>query len=712
MNKMVGNSPKSINFDIDEIMNLYSSYVDINVELGDYFNNAMRELELIIKFDYSNLLVIDGDIVEELIYKDGHVYNKLYRFSDIDSTIYSNIISDTTMRTKNIDDPDIYNDFAVIKDAMDTKKYSHVILPIIYNEQVIGLFAISSSASNISESLEEISVYMDFLKLRIVNRLKNYASRINEEIVYALDYITDGYMIIRDNLVTLSKKAQKIFKFDESISDLNQIVDTLKPESAGNVKAAIGKRLEVMTLVVHTNDNLVLEVQSFLVKLSNKSDMTVSVISDVTNEKNKLDRYENLAFIDSLTRLKNYNSLMDSFKKIDNNEDLTIINFDINKFKLINDTNGHNIGDIALIFFGTGLTYAYKGLSDEIFRKSGDEFIVILNDEISKEQIISAFDKLTEFFEDRANYPNDLPVKLEYSAGVASSIEINRDKDDLFKFADIAMYEAKNVNIGTPYVFFDEKRLTSYVEEKEKVDSIVDAIQNDKIEIGYKAIMCTDGTIHGYKTMKMVNGAELTKEDIASIKSKKELLFILEVKALEKVLSELADAIKNGTQQFELQIPIKVEFLIITSFYNEVLRLTEMYNLSANLITFVVVDLNSSTDIENVVRKLNKYIENGYTFTFDFKTTEFPNTYYLKLLNFEHYSVPEGMLDVIRSNDSSRDLVYLRTLFYALIEMKIEPIFEETLSDDEINSLVEHNVKYYTRKGDENILTINDITKH
>ncbi len=701
MDKIGGNSSKSINFEIDEIINLYSSYVDINLELGDYFNNAMRELELIIKFDHSNLLVVDGDIIEELSYNDGNVHNKLYRFSDINGTTYKQIIENGCIHIENLDDNDID----------DTRKYSHIILPIIYNDQVIAIFAISSSAYNISDSLEEISVYIDFLKLRIVNRLKNYASRINEEIVYALDYITDGYMIIRDNLVTLSKKAQKIFNFDETIVNLTQITEILKPESASSVKAAVGKRLEVMTVVIQTKNNLVLEVECFLIKLSNKSDMTVSIINDVTNEKKILDRYENLAFVDSLTKLKNYNSLMDSFKKIGDDDDLTIINFDINKFKLINDTNGHNIGDIALIFFGTGLINTYKGLTDEVFRKSGDEFIVILNDEISKDQIIDAFDRLTEFFEDSKNYPSNLPVKLEYSAGVASTMEINHTKDDLFKFADIAMYEAKNRISDIPYVFFDEKRFETFTNEKAKTDNIVNAIQTDKIEIGYKRIMCTDGTIHGYKITKMINGVELNKEDFASIKSKKELLFKLEVKVLEKALSELGDTIKNGIEQFEVQIPVKVDFLIISSFYNEVLRLTKMYNLSPSLITFIVVDLNSSTEIENVVLKLNKYIDSGYTFTFDFKTTEFPNTYYLKLLNFAHYSVPLGMLDVIKSNDTSRDFVYLRTLFYALIDLNIEPIFEEFSTDDKLSLLSEYNIKYYTKKGNENILTIKDILK-
>ncbi len=711
MDRMLGNSAKSINFDIDEIINLYSSYVDINLELSDYFNNAMRELELIIKFDYSSLLIIDGEIIEELRYTDGLVSNKLHRASDIAGSIYQSVIEDATTRVKNLEDSNIDYIFELNKDIKKTKNYSHIILPVVYNDKVISIFVISSSTYNISESFEQISVYIDFLKLRIINRIKNYASRINEEIVYALDYITDGYLIIRDSLVTLSKKAQKILKIDDSIVELKHIIGKLKPESARNVRAAIGKRLEVMTLVLHSKDNLVLEVQSFLIKLSNKSDMTVSIIVDVTNEKKQLDRYENLAFIDSLTRLKNYNSLMDSFKKINDNEDLTIINFDINKFKLINDTNGHNIGDVALIFFGIGLINTYKGLTDEVFRKSGDEFIVILNDEVSKEQIIDAFDRLTGFFEDSRNYPHNLPVKLEYSAGVASTMEINHTKDDLFKFADIAMYEAKNGKSKVPYVFFDENKFKTFVKEKARIESIVDAIQNGKIEIGYKSIMCTDGTTHGYKISKMIDGIELNRENTACVNSKKELLFKLEVKVLEKVLSDLSDAIKNGIEQFEVQIPIRADFIIIDSFYNEVLRLTKMYSLSPNLITFIVVDLDSSSNIRDVVNILGKYIENGYTFTFDFKTTEFPNTYYLKMLNFSHYSVPEGMLAVLNSADTSRDFIYYKGLFNALIDLKVEPIFEEASGNDEIELLLKYNIKYYTNKGNDNILTIKDITK-
>ncbi len=709
MSKENENSIKSISFEIDEIINLYASYVDINVELGDYFNNLMRELELIVKFDSSNLLIIDDDIVEELKYKDGSVTNRLYRSSDIDEAIYTHVINSGATRVKKLGTEDKYNIFSFFTDTTNDSEFSHIILPIIYNDKVVAIFSISDSTYNISDSIEEVSVYIDFLKLRVVNRLQNNSTRLNEEIVYALDYITDGYFILTGDLVTLSKKAQKIFKLSEPVVELQQIITVLKPESAHSVTSTLGKRLEVMTLVLHTIDDTVLEVDSFLINLRNKNDMRISIINDVTNEKKKLDRYESLAFIDSLTKLKNYNSLMDCFNKIGDDEDLTIINFDINKFKLINDTNGHNIGDVALIFFGMGLINAYKDLSNNVFRKSGDEFIIILDEEVTKEQMIDAFNRLSEYFDDSQNYPSNLPVKLEYSAGVASSSETRHNKNDLFKFADIAMYEAKKNNEDIPYVFFDDARYKTYVAEKSKIDHVTDAIQNDKIEIGYKSIMCTDGSIHGYKIIKNISDGDISSEDITKIVSKKDLLFKFEKKVLEKVLLEQSEVIKSGKSQFEIQIPICVDFLIVSSFYKDILRLTKEYNLSPSLITFVVVDLNSSTKIENVVDKLNQYIKDGYTLTYDFKTTEYPNTYYLKLLDFAHYSAPTYMLNVLKNNDVSRDSIYLRTLFYALIDLKIEPIFEDISSNEEISLLIEHNVKYFTDSSVDDVKTILDI---
>ncbi len=712
MSKKSTSPVKSSSFEIDEIMNLYSSYVDINVELGDYFNSIMKQLELIIKFDYSNLLIIDGDIIEELKYVDGSVSKKLYRYVDIDESISTLVVDCSASHVKNLGDASNDDIFTFFINNDDPKDYSNVVIPIKYNNKVVAIFSISASTHNISDSLEEISVNVDFLKLRIVNQLQNKSSRLNEEIVYALDYVTDGYFILTDNLITLSKKAQKFFKLDATVVDLEQIIETLKPESAINARSLLGKRLEVMTLILHTNDDKVLEVESFLIKLSGKSGITISVINDVTNEKKKLDRFENLAFIDSLTKLKNYNSLMDCFNKIDESRDLTIINFDINKFKLINDTNGHHIGDVALIFFGMGLITTYRNLSHNVFRKSGDEFIVILDEEITKQQIIDAFNKLSDYFEDRRNYPSNLPVKLEYSAGVASSTEIDHNKNELFKFADIAMYEAKKNNGDLPYVFFDDSKYKKYVEEENRVAQVVDAIKNNKIEIGYRSIMCTDGTVHGYKITKMINNIELTKDNISNVISKNDLLFKLERKVLEKVLSEQHDVIKSGNIQFEIQIPIGVDFLIISDFYKDVLRLTKEYGLSPDLITFVVVNLNSSTKIESVVSILKQYIDNGYALTFDFMSTDFPNTYYLKLLDFAHYSAPRCMLDVLDSNDLNRDTVYLKTLFYALIDLKTDPIFEDITSEEDVDLLTRHNVKYFIHAGKKNIKTIGDIIKN
>ncbi len=708
MKNNIDYSVKNISFEIDEIINLYASYVDINVELGHYLVNTMKQLELVVNFDFSNLLVIEGDIIEEIEYNDGHASDKLYRISDIDETIYKYVINNKTTFIKNLNDTDNTIGIPLPEINVSSQNYSCAVIPVIYNDVVVAVFSIFSCTDNISESMEEIMVYVDFLKLRVINSLKYHSTRINEEIVYALDYVTDGYFIRRGNFINLSKKAQEIFNFDEGIIESEEMLDAFTSESAENITSAINKRLETLTLIMHTKDGLILEIDSFLVDMKDNKSMVISVINDITNNQMKLNQFENLAYIDSLTKLKNYNSLMASLDKIDEDEDLSIINFDIDKFKFINDTYGHSVGDIALVFFAKCLMNTYGDFTDQVFRKSGDEFIVILNEEVSKSQIVESFNILSTLLTNQESYPSNLPVKLEYSAGVASFIETNHSKDNLFLFADLAMYDAKRNNDNCCYEFFDNTMFQKYMDEKDRVNQIIDAIDNNKIEVGYREIKSIDGTIHGYKTAKKINDVVLSVEEIANMTSKNDILFKFERKVLKDVLFEQSELIKNGKEQVEIHIPIKADFFVTNNFYNDVLQLTEKYNLSPSLINFIVVNLNSSTKIENTVSRLNQYIQKGYALSFDFKFTVYPNTHYLKMLDFAHYSAPRILLDVLETSDTSRDAVYLSTLFYALAELKVDAIFEDVLVSD-IDLLRKFGIKNYILAGDDKIKSLNDL---
>jgi len=153
-----------------------------------------------------------------------------------------------------------------------------------------------------------------------------------------------------------------------------------------------------------------------------------------------------MAFTDPLTKTNNRMAFSDSLQREiklshRNSRHLSIIFFDIDYFKQINDTYGHECGDITLASVASIIKEAVRG-SDIVYRYGGEEFVILLSDtdidgaKVMAERIRSKIESHT------IAYGMDI-IKLTASLGV-SSLRGNDTADSLIKRADKAMYLAKD----------------------------------------------------------------------------------------------------------------------------------------------------------------------------------------------------------------------------------------------------------------------------
>ncbi|MEE9294792.1 MAG: diguanylate cyclase [Phycisphaerae bacterium] len=174
-----------------------------------------------------------------------------------------------------------------------------------------------------------------------------------------------------------------------------------------------------------------------------------------------LAQAERQAWIDPLTRLGNRRLLDDRLEplyasQVECAEDMSIVVFDIDNFKQLNDTLGHAAGDELLSFTGELFRGALRS-SDIGLRYGGDEFVAILLGSGSDEAAETA-DRLIKLFRQRASlYKVSLPVTM--SAGVASIRTANSNSGgELLKLADAALYQSKRVGKGRVHVHRQDAR--------------------------------------------------------------------------------------------------------------------------------------------------------------------------------------------------------------------------------------------------------------
>ena len=215
-----------------------------------------------------------------------------------------------------------------------------------------------------------------------------------------------------------------------------------------------------------------------------------------------------LAYHDSLTGLPNRTEfervLTQRLKEKDRRNDMfTILFIDLDRFKTINDTLGHHIGDELLIVLAERIKKILRK-KDLLARFGGDEFVVILEGISSKNEVQIIVEKVIECIK--------APIQIkEYSLNTTASIGIARypddamDKSTLLKYADTAMYCAKEDNRDT-YAFYTDQLSIDIQRRLDLEQELVHALKRSEFTLHYQPQ-------YNLKTRKITGAEALVRWD-------------------------------------------------------------------------------------------------------------------------------------------------------------------------------------------------------
>lgn len=182
----------------------------------------------------------------------------------------------------------------------------------------------------------------------------------------------------------------------------------------------------------------------------------VGIFSDITEKKNTEKELTNLAFYDPLTQLPNRVLFLERLEEAlaisqRHHDRVALLFIDLDRFKDVNDTLGHNAGDVLIVEAAKRIKRCLRK-TDTVARLGGDEFTIILT-EISSEASIAY---IAQQLIDEINRPYNIydnEVFVGASIGIAVYPDDSKDSETLIKNADTAMYHAKDSGRGV-FKFF------------------------------------------------------------------------------------------------------------------------------------------------------------------------------------------------------------------------------------------------------------------
>jgi diguanylate cyclase (GGDEF)-like protein len=221
-------------------------------------------------------------------------------------------------------------------------------------------------------------------------------------------------------------------------------------------------------------------------------DQQVAIFTDITARKEYENRIEHIAHHDVLTDLPNRMLLADRIavaiaRAHREKQRIAVVFIDLDRFKLVNDTLGHDIGDLLLKEVARRIVGALRA-SDTVSRVGGDEFIALLPDVADAEDAARAAAKII----DAVAMPYDLAgheVVITTSAGIALYPENGTDGAELSRLADVAMMEAKQTGRNR-YRFFSAELGLSAGRRLELENALRGAVERGEISLDYQPQFC------------------------------------------------------------------------------------------------------------------------------------------------------------------------------------------------------------------------------
>lgn len=437
------------------------------------------------------------------------------------------------------------------------------------------------------------------------------------------------------------------------------------------------------------------------------------VIADVTKEIGEEVRLNMLLDHDNLTGLYNRRALENKAAVMINDKSDTVgalIFVDLDNLKYVNDTYGHEMGDV-LIKEASTIFAGFKEYGALVSRISGDEFAIFMmgfKDKSAIQQIL--LERIIEADLQYLRVQGDKNIAIRYSTGVSYYPQDASNIKELFKFADFAMYEAKKTEKGSLREFDNKK----YFEQKylfENRENINTLLLYEQIRFAFQPIV-------DMKTGEVQAFEALMRSTTTNFKSPLEIISVAKMQAklknLERLIFRLAfKTIYNnadeicGRKIFVNSIP---QYMISI---DEVMKLHEKYPIDLNQIVIEVTE--SEADVLNLLYdKLEDFKKAGIELAIDDYGSGYSSEVRMLNISPQLIKMDINLISNIDKDDRKKQLV--NDLIAFCVPNNIKVLAEGIETKEELAELLKYEIDfgqgYYFAKPDYGFQTQLDDAKN
>ena len=340
---------------------------------------------------------------------------------------------------------------------------------------------------------------------------------------------------------------------------------------------------------------------------------------------------------------------------------VAVLFIDLDRFKQINDTLGHTIGDLLLIQVARRFELCIRA-TDTLARHGGDEFLLVLPDITAPQQVAVVAQRLHESLM-HPFFVNGHEIFVNASIGASLYPIDGKDVVALQRAADIAMYRAKQTH--SSFQFFDAT-IAAISSERLRIETLLRrAIERNELLLFYQPLVDRTGTLVGLEALLRWQSAELGMVSPAKFISVAEETGLI-VLIGQWVLHEIARQIKYWLEAGLPVVPVAANISAIqfaqTDFVEQVENILNRVNLPLSWLELELTESMLMGHIENLRQQLNRLRQLGVTLAVDDFGTGYSSLAYLHRLPINILKIDRSFVACLDQADSEVERSLVETI--------------------------------------------------
>ena len=389
----------------------------------------------------------------------------------------------------------------------------------------------------------------------------------------------------------------------------------------------------------------------------------LTVKEDITIRRRQEEKIRFQAQFDSLTKLPNrdlsHDRLQQMIKSAQRSQTkVGVLYIDLDDFKKVNDTLGHNVGDELLVHVGRRLLNNLRE-GDTVGRLGGDEFIVLIsevNDALDGNGVATHLIRELE----KPILLDDRQLVVSASIGVAIYPDDGQHTVELMRKADLAMYSAKQ-NGGSHCAFYTSQ-LNEIVERRFLVEQhIRGALERGEFNLVYQPKVCLKTErVMGVEVLLRWNNPSLgtvAPNEFIPIAEQAGAISAIGHFVIEESLTKLRSMIDSLGYELVMSINLSPRQFRDQSLDSKILALVEKCNIAPTCVEFEITEGLLIDELPSVNEILTRLNEVGFKIAMDDFGTGYSSLSYLRRYPFDTLKIDREFIQSLEENYSDRNLV-------------------------------------------------------